>query len=522
MPEPEKIERLLDHPAVQRLLRWMTCQDPDGRSWLGRFFEAYADPGGPAPLGTFRGRPLWRRPEFALPWLLTEYVRRKTGSSRDTFRRRVFGNPATRRGLVATVRSVGRLGLTQPQRFVAPLMVVWNFTQACNMACKHCYQDAGVRVLSRRSPKDEAGQDAGPRADLSRRSPDSSGRSPDGDLSRRSPDLSGRSPELSFDEQKRIVDLLARRDVAMIAFSGGEPLMSPTFLPIARYAADRGMHLTVATNGTLLAPDKVAEMVAAGIRYAEISLDSTDPAKHDAWRGSPGFWDRAVAGIRNVVRAPGIKCGVAMTVTRWNLADLRPMLEWCIAEGVDTFYAFNFIPTGRARDVADQDLSPAERETMLATLQEYLADGRISIMSSAPQYGRACMELGDPAGPVNTGHYGHGGGRMTRILAKYVGGCGAGRCYMAVQPDGDATPCVFMPIRLGNLRTDSFETVWNHPVMEVLRDRNDRTGHCRICSYKYHCGGCRARSWGYFRDLRRSDPGCKFNQAEWHAAQSQI
>jgi radical SAM protein with 4Fe4S-binding SPASM domain len=461
MPNPKKIERLLDHPAVQRLLRWMTCQDPDGRSWLGRFFKAYAD-----------GRLRWWNLEFALPYSLTEYVRRKTGSSRETFRRRVFGNPATRHGLVATARSVGRLGLTQPQRFVAPLMVVWNFTQVCNMACKHCYQDAGRRA--------------------------------DG--------------ELSFDEQKRLVDMLARRDVAMIAFSGGEPLMSPTFLPVARYAADRGMHLTVATNGTLLTQEKVAEMVAAGIRYAEISLDSTDPARHDTWRGSPGFWDRAVAGIRNVVRAPGIKCGVAMTVTRWNLADLRPMLEWCIAEGVDTFYAFNFIPTGRARDIADQDLSPPEREQMLATLQEYLAGGRISIMSSAPQYGRVCMELGDAGGPINTGHYGHGGGRMTRVLAKYVGGCGAGRCYMAVQPDGEATPCVFMPIRLGNLRTDSFETVWNHPVMEVLRDREDRTGHCRICDYKYHCGGCRARSWGYFKDLRRSDPGCKFNTSDWAEA----
>jgi radical SAM protein with 4Fe4S-binding SPASM domain len=469
MPEPEKIERLLDHPAVQRLFRWMTCQDPDpargpsardGQCWLGRFFEAYAD-------GSLR----WWRPDFAIPYALTEYVRRKTGASRDTFRRRVFGNPATRHGLVATVRSVGRLGLTLPQRFVAPLMVVWNFTQRCNMACKHCYQDAGRRA----------------------------------------------DDELPFDDQRRIVDALARRDCAMIAFSGGEPLMSPTFLPVARYAADRGLHLTVATNGTLLTPDKVAEMVDSGIRYAEISLDSTDPAKHDAWRGNPGFWERAVAGIRSAVAQPGIKCGVAMTVTRWNLGEMEPMLEWCIAEGVDTFYAFNFIPTGRAAGLADQDLSPAERERMLAVLQKYLAGGRISLMSSAPQYGRACMELGDPAGPVNTGHYGHGGGRMTRILARYVGGCGAGRCYMAVQPNGDATPCVFMPIRLGNLRTDSFETVWNHPVMEVLRDRDDRTGHCRICDYKYHCGGCRARAWGYFRDLRRSDPGCKFNQADWDA-----
>jgi radical SAM protein with 4Fe4S-binding SPASM domain len=275
------------------------------------------------------------------------------------------------------------------------------------------------------------------------------------------------------------------------------------------------MHLTVATNGTLCTPEKVQALVDAGIKYAEISLDSTDPARHDAWRGAKGYWDGAVRGIRNVVKTPGIKCGVAMTVTKWNLAEMEQVLEWAIAEGVATFYAFNFIPTGRARGIVDQDLSPAEREQMLAILQKYLVDGRISIMSSAPQYGRACIELGDPMGPVNTGHYGHGGGKMTRIFAKYVGGCGAGRAYCAIQPNGDVTPCVFMPILLGNLRKDSFEAIWNRPEMECLRDRSDREGHCLTCDYKLNCGGCRARSWGYFHDLRRPDPGCKFNQAAW-------
>jgi len=458
MADAEKIERLLGRPLVQRLFRAMTARRDGRDSWLARFFEAYA-------AGTVR----WWQPGFAIPYALTEYVRRRTGATRETFRTRVFGNPATRKGLVSTIRSVGHLGLGQPQRFLAPLMIVWNFTQACNLQCKHCYQSAGRRA----------------------------------------------DDELSLEEQKRVVDLLAERDVPMIAFSGGEPLLAPTFLTVARYAADRGMHLTVATNGTLCTPEKVQALVDAGIRYAEISLDSIDPARHDAWRGAGGYWEGAVRGIRNVVANPAIKAGVAMTVTRWNLDELEPMLEWCIAEGVDTFYAFNFIPTGRARDIVDQDLSPPQRERMLATLQKYLADGRISIMSSAPQYGRACLELGDPLGPVNTGHYGHGGGRMTRILARYVGGCGAGRCYAAVQPNGDVTPCVFMPIRLGNLRTDAFDDLWNHPVMECLRDRQDRTGHCRTCDYKLTCGGCRARSWGYFRDLRRPDPGCKFNQDAW-------
>jgi radical SAM protein with 4Fe4S-binding SPASM domain len=466
MAGAEQIERLLARPEVRRLLRLLTHKPPRcapgpagrRRSWLERFFKAYA-------AGTVR----WWQPGFAIPHLLTEYVRRRTGARPETLRTRVFGNPATRRGLVTAVRSVGHLGLGQPQQFVAPFMVVWNFTQACNLQCRHCYQNAGRRA----------------------------------------------DDELSLQEQKRIVDLLADRDVAMLAFSGGEPLMSPTFLEVARYARRYDIHLTVATNGTLLTADRVRAMVGAGIRYAEISLDSVDPAKHDAFRGRPGYWEAAVRGIREVVKADGIKCGVAMTVTRWNLDELEAMLQWCIAEGVDTFYAFNFIPTGRAQGIVDQDLSPQERERMLAVLQKYLLDGRISIMSSAPQYGRACLELGGPSAPVNTGHYGYGGGRTTRVLARYVGGCGAGRCYIALQPNGDVAPCVFLPIRLGNLRTDPFETIWNHPVMDLLRDRTDRQGHCRTCEYRFNCGGCRARSWGYFHDLRRADPGCKFNLAEW-------
>jgi radical SAM protein with 4Fe4S-binding SPASM domain len=458
MPQAEKIERLLARRNVQWLFRRMTAKSPGGRSWLDKFFEGYA-------AGTIR----WYDPRFALPYLLTEYIRKRAGARRETLCRRVLGNPATRRALVNTVRSVGSLGLGQPQQFVAPLMIVWNFTQACNLQCKHCYQEAG----------------------------------------RRRPD------ELTLDDQKHVVDLLAERDVPMIAFSGGEPLMAPTFLDVARHASGYGMHLTVATNGTLCTPDKVRAIVDAGIRYAEISLDSTDPRKHDEWRGAAGYWDGAVRGIRNVVKAEGIKCGVAMTVTRWNLAEMEPMLEWCISEGVDRFYAFNFIPTGRAQGVVDQDLTPDERERMLAILQKYLVGGRIGIMSTAPQYGRACLELGDPDAPVNTGHYGYGGGRTTRVFARYVGGCGAGRAYCAIQPNGDVTPCVFLPIHVGNLLTDPFEKVWNHKAMELLRDRDDRSGHCRTCDYKFNCGGCRARSWGYFRDLRRADPGCKFNTVEW-------
>lgn len=460
MADPDKIIRLLRRPSVQAVFRRITRRRRDGGCTLSDFFRAYAT-----------GRmSLAERARFAVPLWVTEYVRKRVGASRDTLARRVFGHGPTARALVNTVRSVGRLGLTEPQNFVAPLMVVWNFTQACNFRCRHCYQDAH-KVL---------------------------------------PD------ELTLDEQIAVVDRLAALDVPMLAFSGGEPLMGRNFWAVVAHAGKVGFHMSVATNGSLCTPQNVRRLVDCGIRYTEVSLDSIDPAKHDAFRGGQGYWQAAVRGIDACIADPDMKVGVATTVTRLNIDELENIIAWCIDRGVNTFYAFNFIPTGRGREIVDLDLSPEERERMLGILQKTLVEDRIAVMSSATQYGRACIELGNAEAPINTGHYGYSSGRKTRLLARYVGGCGAGRCYCAIQPNGKITPCVFMPIEIGDIRTDDFEQLWlTHPVLKLLRDRDDRDGHCRVCDYKFYCGGCRARSWGYFGDLRRSDPGCRFNQADW-------
>lgn len=460
MADPEKIIDLLSRPSVQRVFRRITRRRADGGCTLDDFFRAYAT--GRMTLG--------QRLKFAIPTWVTEYIRKKVGASRDTLAQRVLGHTPTARAMVNTVRSVGHLGLSTPQNFMAPLMVVWNFTQACNFKCKHCYQDAH-RPL---------------------------------------PD------ELTFDEKIALVDKLAALDVPMLAFSGGEPLMGPHFWEVARHAADVGFHMSVATNGSLCTPENVQRLVDSGIGYTEISLDSIDPAKHDDFRGGQGYWEAAVRGIDNSIANPNMKTGVATTVTQLNIDELENIIQWCIDRGVNTFYAFNFIPTGRGRDIVDIDLSPQQRERMLGILQKTLVEDKIAVMSSATQYGRACIELGDPESAINTGHYGYSSGKKTRLLARYVGGCGAGRCYCAIQPNGKITPCVFMPIEIGDIRSDDFEAMWlNHPVLKVLRDREDRSGHCKVCDYKTYCGGCRARSYGYFGDLRRADPGCKFNMAEW-------
>ena len=110
MADPERIVNLLGRPGVQAVFRRITRRRSDGRCTLDDFFRAYAT--GRMSFG--------ERLKFAVPFWLTEYVRKRVGASRDTLARRVFGHGPTARALVNTIRSVGRLGLSEPQNFVAP------------------------------------------------------------------------------------------------------------------------------------------------------------------------------------------------------------------------------------------------------------------------------------------------------------------------------------------------------------------------------------------------------------------
>ena len=86
-----------------------------------------------------------------------------------------------------------------------------------------------------------------------------------------------------------------------------------------------------------------------------------------------------------------------------------------------------------------------------------------------------------------------GEGRQARVVAKYIGGCGALRCYCSIQPNGLVTPCVYMPSCIvGDLRKSRFAEIWDHPLEAAFSDREDRGDHCGVCDYRAFCGGCRA------------------------------
>lgn len=430
-------------------------------SFLGR-----KSPGRPALLDrvlqTYDKRSVWY---FQGLYLLIDIICKRLNLSRETLVREFISNPPVRVALVNACRSLGKYGPTSPQVFAAPVLVVWNFTNRCNLRCKHCYQDAGKPL----------------------------------------------SDELTLEEQFHVVDELAENGVSILAFSGGEPLMSPTFWEVARYADKRGIWTSLATNGTMITKEVAQRLKEVGVSYVEVSLDSASPQKHDAFRGVPGYWQRAVEGIKNAVQVGGLRVGVAPTVTARNIDELEQLFLMSRDLGAKNFCAFNFVPTGRGKGIAADDLSVEQREMMMDVLYRYLPSKGMIVMSTCPQFGRFCLEK-DPEGPMATSHFSSAPGSSARLLAEYVGGCGCGRAYCAIQPNGVVTPCVFLPLPVGDLRKQRLADIWDHsPVLQQLRDRNNLKEHCGRCDYREVCGGCRARAYGYFGDYNAPDPGCKFN-----------
>ncbi|OGK96015.1 MAG: hypothetical protein A3I14_09510 [Candidatus Rokubacteria bacterium RIFCSPLOWO2_02_FULL_73_56] len=362
--------------------------------------------------------------------------------------------------------------------------VSWNLTQRCNLECAHCYLSA------------HAGAD--PRG------------------------------ELSTDECRRVIDEIALVNPnVFLILTGGEPFLRRDLFEIAAYAAEKRFTTVLGTNGVLLREREATLMRRHGVLGASISLDSTDARKHDAFRRLPGAWEGAVRATR-VLNDAGLDFSLHMSVTDWNVDEVPAMIDLAKALGAKVLNFFFLVRTGRGRNLTDID--PAAYERILSYLARVQgvgagppafvrrmlgmagapaearfedpwstpvgrADGLLIRAKCAPHFRRILWEL-DPSSP---------------LLRNYAhGSCPAGKYYCRITPEGDVTPCPYMPVTAGNLRARSFADLWRGaPVFEDLRDPK-LGGRCGACEFSKICGGCRCRAYATHGDYLAEDPACGY------------
>jgi radical SAM protein with 4Fe4S-binding SPASM domain len=320
-----------------------------------------------------------------------------------------------------------------------------------------------------------------------------------------------RGAELSLSEKIHVLDELAFNDVPALVFSGGEPLLAKDFWPVLGQARARGFHVSVTTNGTLLSREVVARLAETGVAHVEVSIDAASPREHDEFRGQPGYWVQAVEGLKNLVADGRLGTGLACTVTTGNLDRLDDIIQMSRELGAGIFHVLDFVPTGRGRDVPELDLAPRQRQRMLEILARHL-DAGLAVVATAPQFGpggRQRDELGRRLAAVPCGA---AAPDAAPVPARYLSGCGAGHSVLAIQPNGDITPCLFLPIVVGNLRQHHIRNLWRQSeILHLLRERAALRGRCGVCDGKAACGGCRARAYACTGDIMAADPGCILN-----------
>ncbi len=375
-------------------------------------------------------------------------------------------------GLVSVFKGMSKFGVKKPFVPGAPFQIVWNITRQCNFHCIHCYENAG----------------------------------------KKDPD------ELTTSEIHQGIDKLADYGVTSLAFSGGEPTTHPDIVDFVKHGTKRGMFISLASNGYLFADEnRVNEISDAGLKFIQISLDGLNPKTHDEFRQVPGSWEHAIKAIDNFNKTD-VSVGISTTVTKHNIDEIPEMIKFLRKKDINWLMLYNFIPTGNGSDVREIDLSPQERFKLLEYIYEENGKDNMQILSTAPQFADVAVHMNQNEDneeekliPTHFYNAKYNNPAMEE-LSSFIGGCGAGRFYMGMEPNGDLYPCVFLPhdkqLKVGNIQED-LDKIWTENiVLEELRNKDILKGCCSNCDSKYICGGCRARAYTMTGDYLEEDPGC--------------
>jgi len=350
------------------------------------------------------------------------------------------------------------------------IVVIWNLTNRCNLACPHCYAHATSKGLAH---------------------------------------------ELSTREAKKVIDDLVRQKVLVLILSGGEPILRKDLYELAAYAKEKGITCALSTNGTLINKSHVRKILKSGIRYVGISIDGIGE-NHDRFRGKQGAYTASLKAIR-LCRDAGIKIGLRLSLTAHTARELPLIFDLFEKEKLVKLYLSHMNYSDKA--VKHVALKPVKtRESMRFVIRkaaEYLNDGSFSreIVTGNNDADGPFLYLSMQRQDVGNAK------SIYKRLSK--AGCNSSGSRLAnIDSLGEVHPDPFCRnVTLGNVKQKPFSEIWSapeHPLAVSLRERkkpfNGRCGNCRFINL---CGGnSRARAFAHYDDWWGSDPMCYLRDDE--------
>ncbi len=338
---------------------------------------------------------------------------------------------------------------------IAPRVIAWESTRACNFSCVHC--------------RAKAQKEADPK-------------------------------QLTTQEALNLVDQIAEFCKPVFIISGGDPLRRHDIFEIASHASSLGLRVVMSPSGSNLTAETFGKMKAAGVKMISLSLDGSNSDVHDNFRQVSGAFDLTMRNMR-LARQIGFPFRVNTTVTQHNLGDIFNIQKVAFDMGASEWDVFMLVPTGRGK--IQMEITPSQYEETLQSIYKVSLASPIPIkMTCAPQYTRVIAQQKEIS-PLNKGRY--GGAR----------GCMAGNGFCFISHIGEVFGCGFFPVQAGNIKQQSLKEIYQKSQLFVeLRNPESLKGKCGICEYKIMCGGCRARALSVNKDHFEEEPYCPYQPAK--------
>lgn len=353
-----------------------------------------------------------------------------------------------------------------------PMLVFWEVTRACLLACRHC------RASAERDP------------------------------------LPG---ELSGAEGRALIDEVAAfgRPHPILVLTGGDCLLRNDIFEMVAYADSLGVPVAMSPSVTpMLTPEAIGRMAEAGVKAVSLSLDGATAATHDGVRGVPGHFDRTIPAIRALVGA-GLKVQINTTVMQANLGELADIAALMADTGVAIWEVFFLVHVGRGE--ATGAITAAEHEDVCHFLYDASHYGFTIRTVEAPFFRRVVVQrrAGGPA-PGTTSYL-----RLQDRLLERLGpprerssahtvSTRDGKGIVFVSHDGQVHPAGFLPLPLGSVRERPLAEIYrDSPVLRSIRAA-EFSGRCGRCEYADLCGGSRARAYADTGDPLAEDSACVY------------
>lgn len=353
-----------------------------------------------------------------------------------------------------------------------PYIVIWEVTQACDLACLHCRACA--------QPK--------------------------------------RNPfELSTDEGKKLIDQIAEMEVPVFVLTGGDPLKRPDLFELIDYARQVGVRVSLTPSATpLLTKDVVCRLKESGLARLAVSLDGSHREVHDAFRGMSGSFDRTMEAIQWANEA-GLPVQINTTFSRRNAEDFENIARLIESKKIALWSVFFLVPTGRGK--LDELLSADQFESLFAQL--YALSRRVPFhikTTEAQHYRRYVLQQEVAKRRGGGARYDEVPEKVQDTIGRAPRGLNDGKGFVFVSHTGEVFPSGFLPFSGGNVRSQPLRSIYGESaVFQQLRDPDQLGGKCGACEFRHICGGSRARAFALTGDPLAEEPCCAYIPKNYHA-----